>query len=424
MLLPGQSTSNDWSRWGSKGPVTWIQHGPTLTGHLGFKASHGVGWGCLQKLSFSLHPSGFCGLPPSHRCWPPGSSLIHILHSKLPPEAAQYPACDSIPLWIRRRYPTFKVSDTRKEAGKKAFIITLVLSLLYVTYTPEAFKTQPRKRLSSSAWVGLCITAVRQEAQQNSGRDKLRYLVGPQTPLSGTATWYIIHCELPDHQTYSYSHPSLSPHVFLSCTQTCTHTLTHTHTLHVSLPSCGKLRPNYSGGRLHVHKWNTHTITSSTYIPNHHLKPNLSMSPAETSLTITTTYYSPDSLPTSRKYKRKFLNYFLKQRKTKMATLMLFDWMMKESSQWVFSSLPPLRPTKLRMRSVAQIPRVRSESRNRRASNDPTRTTPRVRKHTGVSLSSLIGGYTTLNAETHFKGWLILQYTIESFFKLCLWISN
>ena len=49
-----------------------------------------------------------------------------------------------------------------------------------------------------------------------------------------------------------------------------------------------------------------------------------------------------------------------------MATLMLFDWMMKESSKWVFSSLPPLRPAKLRMSLVvAQILQVRSESRNR-----------------------------------------------------------
>ena len=153
------------------------------------------------------------------------------------------------------------------------------------------------------------------EAQQNSGWGKLRYLVGPQTPLSGTATWYTIHCELPDHQTYSYSHPSLSPHVFLSLLYTDVCARTHTHRRSMSLflhvENWG-LTIVVSGYMYISDRWKTHTITSSTHIPNRHLKPNLSMSPAETSLTITTTYYSPDSLPTCRKkkYKRKFFKLF------------------------------------------------------------------------------------------------------------------
>ena len=39
------------------------------------------------------------------------------------------------------------------------------------------------------------------------------------------------------------------------------------------------------------------------------------------------------SISSKEKYKSKFLKFLFKQSTTKMATLMLFDWMMKENSQ-------------------------------------------------------------------------------------------
>ena len=95
--------------------------------------------------------------------------------------------------------------------------------------------------------------------------------------------------------------------------------------------------PKESDMTEHAHKdrrWKANMFISSIYIPDHHLKPSLSTSHLKhLSQSQWPTTSQTLSISSKEKYKSKFLKLLLKQNTTKMATLTLFDWMMKENSQ-------------------------------------------------------------------------------------------